>query len=141
MREYTATRYPTYISLKQDILDRVTRDIDDDAKGLNAVGGEKTARQNARDEIRRRQQTPQTRQEQEDQWSQEDWDKWEWGQDWQEWAQAQEPGINGIKGKGKGDKGKGKGVFHGKCYNCDEEGHSARFCPKPLKAKGGKGKG
>ena len=42
--------------------------------------------------------------------------------------------VMGFKGEGKGG-GKGKGEFFGRCYECGQWGHSAKFCPK------GKGKG
>ena len=42
--------------------------------------------------------------------------------------------VMGFKGGGKG-VGKGKGEFFGRCYECGQWGHSAKFCPK------GKGKG
>ena len=44
-------------------------------------------------------------------------------------------GYWGGQGKGQYGKAAGKGTFQGKCYNCGEQGHSAKFCPK------GKGKG
>ena len=48
-------------------------------------------------------------------------------------------GGKGPKGGGKGaGQGAPKGVFTGKCFNCGQEGHSAKYCPKG-KGKGGKG--
>lgn len=40
--------------------------------------------------------------------------------------------------KGKGKVGQGKGLFYGSCYNCGQQGRSAKYCPK---GKGVKGKG
>ena len=42
--------------------------------------------------------------------------------------------VMGFEGEGKGG-GKGKGEFFGRCFQCGQWGHSAKFCPT------GKGKG
>ena len=69
----------------------------------------------------------------------------QWEESWDPWAaqgsnQEQPWDIDALgkgkaMGKGAKGKGKGKGIFSGQCYNCNEWGHSAKFCPK------GKGKG
>jgi len=64
-----------------------------------------------------------------------------------EQQQQQDQFLGMMKGKGKGwfskggyGKGKGKGkAMKGNCYNCGEQGHPARLCPKGK--GGGKGKG
>ena len=52
----------------------------------------------------------------------------------------------GVKGTEREKKKRGElslSAFNGKCYNCQEEGHVARDCPKSLKDQrfGGKGQG
>ena len=71
-----------------------------------------------------------------------------WTQQTQQQQQPQEEGAGqewGANAFSKG-KGKGKSVFNGKCYICNQFGHSARFCQSKGKGKGkdkgfGKGKG
>ena len=47
-------------------------------------------------------------------------------------------GYQSPKGGGKGPKGgKGKGGFRGKCWNCEETGHTSAECTKPKKSING----
>ena len=88
-------------------MDRVTRDIDDDAKGLNAVRKEKDRWGEHSEENWKYG----------EQYSQEEWDRQVDGLEWEKQS-GQYAGVNGLKGKGKRKEGAGKGAFHGDCYNC-----------------------
>ena len=137
MKEYNLRSYPTYLSLKQHVLNLITRDRDmqPQSRGVHGLDG--------------KEKKPKTKAEEwwpdESAWNGEEEAPYPDGTE-AEGAQSEWTGVNalkgGSKGKGKGKQGKGDGIFHGECHICGEWGHSKRFCPQNKgKGKGSKGKG
>ena len=132
LREYTADKFPSYLSLKQHIQNLITRDRDIQSqaagRGINEV--EKPPKNRKKSE--------------EDEWGQQVWGDeagWE-GQGQEQWdgTWVDEQGFQYVgalkgskgKGKGKGKKGgggkKGKGKGKG-CAICGQEDHWQKRVP------------
>ena len=134
LKDYSSVKFPTYLSLKQHLMETVVRESDEMRKGLGAVEAGIAKDDFGPEELAAaREVTEQYKREEGDR------DR----QDLESWKKVEmlTAELNALKGQ-KG-KGKGKG-FKGDCHNCGKSGHSWRNCSEPLKpelaAKGG-GKG
>lgn len=142
LKYYDLKTFPTYLPLKQHILNLITRDRDlqsHSAKNVHEVAKKNTRARTAKG----------------DDWEQDEaYGHGDQGYDWQEQAEEEEDpewsyigalkGTSKGKGKGKPGEGSGPALFDGECHWCKEYGHTQRYCPL-LKGKGkgkkGKGKG
>ena len=142
LKDYDLKKFPTYLSLKQHVLNLITRDRDlqnHSSKNVHEVSKKEKRTKNKPD----------------DWWADETNGQSEHGHEWQEQEDEEEgeqdwtyigalKGTNKGKGKGKPGKGGSPALFDGVCHYCNEYGHTQRYCPL-LKGKGkgkkGKGKG